>query len=355
MIHVPAFLTYARSVLYVKLYYFPAKPAAGVGHIYRHLQAVLCRQLALSDPQPTVAECGVRQAVAKGVTHIQFLLIVISVTYKYTLLIMHCFAIARVEQISGGVLQTQGVGFRQFTAGVHLTVQQMHGSRAYPLATRVHLQDGADLLCPRHLHRRTAVQHHRHVFLYRTHCLDHFILAGGQAHIRPVVAFALECFRQARENNGYICLCRGSHGLFLPAWVRFIVHLSKAGYVSNARNIPCLLQSIGQAEGVYTGAAAALKMRFFRKAPNKHHLLPCGQGQQCMVIFQQHSRSCSGLHRQGMVPLTVKVLPCGLGRIAQQLFHHTLGHLIQNRLIQSAGTHRSHQLPVRNSPIARHF
>ena len=171
-----------------------------------------------------------------------------------------------------------------------------------------------------------------------------------------VVAFALEGIRQARHNHGLVRVGGGFDGLGNQRLVGLLVlHIIALG-VGDARHA---LQGVHEAfhpEAVDMGAAAALEAGLRREPADHSQLLALMQGEDIVLVLEQHHALRGDLPGQGMLGFLV---PGGVGAAAGQitvdhLQHPARGH-IDGLLAEPAFLHSLHYAAVVAAAGGGHF
>ena len=125
-------------IFHVQLYDLRPRRAAGVGHIQRNLQLSALVGFA-AQLQIIISKGRIAQPEAKGEPHRNPKAVIVPVPHKKALPVFDVVAAGGKESMAWRVLHRVRPGFRQLSAGVHPTRQQLAAGFPHGLAAEVHL------------------------------------------------------------------------------------------------------------------------------------------------------------------------------------------------------------------------
>ena len=260
--------------------------------------------------------------------------------------------------VGGGVLVLHGPGLRQLAGGVDPAGEHVHHGAGAGLAAQVAVDHSLAAVQPGGLNGGAAGQDHHHIGVGLGNSLQHVHLVLMDLHVLPVQALGLADLVQAHIHQHDFGVLGQLYGGVLPGLVGAAV-ADKTGLKAHQLQAAAGLEDgegAVQLSGVDHAGAGALVPGGLGKVADDCHRGALLQGQDMVLVLQQHDSVLSGLAGHGVVGLHVELLG-GVGRddsgkehaqiLVQPLVNHVLG--------QGAGLHRSHQLPVTVAAGGRHL
>ena len=283
---------------------------------------------------------------------------VVAVADVQALAVLHVLLFAREIPGRRGVLVGQGQSLGQLAAGVHPAGEHVHDGTGTGLPAQIGVQHCLAAADPARFHHAAGAQHHHEVLVGLRHSFQQLLLVLRDADVAAVQAFALAGLVQTHAEHHHVGLAGQCGGLF---------HKGRVG--GAAALIPCaeacqrdvvrlggVLQVV-HAGSIHRAGACALIAGRLRKITDEGHALPGLEGQQVILVFQQHHAFGGGTAGQRMMGVPVEPLRCGLDcRIGgehqlQQLVHPG----IHRGFRQTALLHGLHQPLGRAKAGAGHF
>ena len=236
----------------------------------------------------SVLKLCIRKSVTEGEHNVLPCLVIVAIADVNRLSVLTCLRHRGIVTVGRVITICFNVSLCRLARGVDLTGEDVRNGNAARLTAQAGIENGFNLIVPRHLNHGAACKHHCHIGIDLANLGNESVLTSRHIQVLSVIAFALKRLCQACKNEHHIRRGGNIERLTEQCIVEHILFLAVTlGIGDIDTETDKIVECVVELCRVDNGGTGALIARLLCHFADNGDLLTCFKRQDTVVIFEQ--------------------------------------------------------------------